>query len=45
MDTTKIEMEAVKNLAERVDQGTDALIELNALELLLVGGGAGDVQF
>jgi hypothetical protein len=45
MDMTKVEMDAVNNLAERVEQGTDALIELNALELLLVGGGSGDVQF
>ena len=42
MEMTKVEMEAVKNLTEHANQSADALIELNALELLLVGGGAGD---
>ena len=42
---TKVEMEAIKTLSERSEQTTEALRELDALELLLVGGGSGDVQF
>jgi hypothetical protein len=45
MEMTTVEMQAIENLKERAEEGTQALIELNALELLLVGGGAGDVHF
>jgi hypothetical protein len=45
MEMTKIEMEFVGNPNELSDKTVEALIELNSLELLLVGGGAGDVHF
>jgi hypothetical protein len=45
MEMTKVEMQAIENLKERAEVSTEALIELNTLELLLVGGGAGDVHF
>ena len=42
MEFTKPEIAAVR---EAVAGGKDHLVELNELELALVGGGTGDVQF
>jgi hypothetical protein len=42
MEFTKSESAAVRNVAIEVK---DDVVELNELELLLVGGGTGDVVF
>jgi hypothetical protein len=42
MEFTKTEIAAVRNVAVDIK---DDVIELNELELLLVGGGTGDVVF
>ena len=42
MDFAKIELNAVREVTEQIEE---RIIELNELELVLVGGGTGDVQF
>jgi hypothetical protein len=42
MEFTKTELAAVRDVAVEVK---DHVTELNELELMLVGGGTGDVQF
>ena len=44
MELTNVEMQAVKEIVEQSKQIDDAR-ELHALELALIGGGIGDVQF
>ena len=41
MEMTKVEISAVRDVASKVE---DAVIELNELELLMVGGGTGDIH-
>jgi hypothetical protein len=42
MEFTKAEITAIRDVAVEVK---DHVVELSELELLLVGGGTGDVQF
>ena len=44
MEFTKVEMQAIKEIVEQGKKIEDAR-ELQALELALIGGGIGDVQF
>jgi hypothetical protein len=42
MEFAKIEMNAVREVSAQVES---TIVELSDLELILVGGGTGDVQF
>ena len=41
MEMTKVEISAVRDVANKVE---DAVTELSELELLMVGGGTGDIH-